>query len=180
MTDIVITSRDIKLSKVEESFLKDKIKKHSKLLEKATAINVVITYNKSHSREDKRLKLEIMVTMPQTFIKVEDKGFEFDKLVDQLEVTLKRRLKRYSDQFTKWESTKPWKFSEIKKENDTYQNSLFLDDYKDYVPTIKRKVYDDEKPLHPAEAVERMELLGHNSFLIKQLLLMIGFDNKKL
>ena len=42
-------------------------------------------------------------------------------------------------------------------------------DNTDYDPYIKKKYYEDDSPMHPAEAVERMELLGHNSFIFKNI-----------
>ncbi|KXK26233.1 MAG: putative sigma-54 modulation protein [candidate division WS6 bacterium OLB20] len=168
MTDIVFTARNFTLSQKEQEYIARKISKHERLLEAATSISVVAERNGSHSREDKRFKLEFLISMPHAFIKVSDRGSELDALADQLEVVLKRRLTRYHDSSQRWENQTPWRAEEIDRQLEPHVVTE-PEQYTDYVPEIRRKQYEDESPLHPAEAVERMELLGYNCFLFKNM-----------
>ncbi|MFQ5492805.1 MAG: HPF/RaiA family ribosome-associated protein [Candidatus Dojkabacteria bacterium] len=169
MVDTQLTSRNIKLDEDTKSYIEEKISKHSKLLEKATSISVVVDNNRSHRGVKRDFKIEVSVNMPHTFIRVEQKGSNFKEMTDILEQTLKRKLRRYFDQFQRWEKKIPWKVKEINTELEEIQNMEEEDSYADYVPVIKTKQYDDEAPIHPAEAIERMELIGHSSFLFKNI-----------
>lgn len=149
-----------------KKYLIEKISKHEQLLKDAILITAEITNNLPHQGKNTDFKLEITVNLPHAFIKVEDSGEDVYALIDILENTLFRRLKRYHDLYNKWEHKNAWKLAKAPK-NITEAE---LDSYTNYEPFIaKRKVYDDDSPKHPAEAIEAMELLGHGSFLFRNI-----------
>lgn len=168
MTSIKFISKNITPSVKQKKYITDKISKHKKLLEKATSITVLIRNNRSDHGSSRNIKIEVSVTMPLAFIRVEESGKDIFSIIDGLEVVLKRRLRRYRAQFKKWSKKTPWKVTEFNIAMSEIENPD-EDSYSDYTPQIKVKEYSDDRPLHPAEAIEQMELLGHRSLLFKNI-----------
>lgn len=169
MLDIQYIGKNIKISDKVQGYVQEKLSKHEKLLEKNTGITVLIKENKSNSGDTRNYKMEISANMPHAFIRVEGRGSEISSIIDELEVLLKRRLKRYHDQFQKWQKEVPWRVREIEdtlEDVPDYEENI---SYKDYEPEIKVKEYSDDTPLHPAEAIEKMELIGHECFLFNNI-----------
>lgn len=169
MSEVIFSTRNISLSPAQQKHITKKIGKHKKLLDKATSISVVVEHHSSHSNADSRIKIELLVKMPHAYIKASSKGSDIESITDNIDYILKRKLKRYNDQFKRWSKETPWKATEIQETLDEHSAPLEPDTYLDYVPQIKRKQYEDESPIYPAEAIERMELLGYNSFLFKNI-----------
>lgn len=167
MVAIQYNARKVKLTSATKAFIKEKVSKHGRLLEQATSIEVTVLRNPSDHGDTRNFKVEISVHMPQTFIRVEGKGREIETIVDKLEPTLKRRLKRYHDLYRRWEKEEPWKVVEYQESLPELEHSVRS--YADFNPVIKRKSFEDNSPIHPAEAIERMELLGHDSFLFRNI-----------
>jgi putative sigma-54 modulation protein len=62
-----------------------------------------------------------------------------------------------------WGGSKEWEVMEI--EGDGEEG---FDEYSNYVPKIaKRKKINDMSPLEEGEAIERMEMLGYDSYLFR-------------
>jgi len=172
MQEIIFVGRNYNISQKDKDYLIEKIGKHTNLLTRATSLTCVITKNNTDRGKKRNFKIEFTVSMPKAFIKVEDRNDDIDKIIDNIEVVLKRRLKRYRDQFDKWNKTEPWKAKEL---HIDYNSSEEIEDIKDlynyenYAPKIKVKEYADDTPISSAEAIERMELLGHTCFLFKNI-----------
>jgi putative sigma-54 modulation protein len=169
MTQIIFSARGFDLDPNSKQYLSEKVHKHQKLLEKATGITALFELSQSHRGVEQDYRIELSVKMPLAFIKVEENGSRLNEIIDKIDVTLKRRLSRYHEQFQRWEKQKPWKEKVLNDEIRKAENADPEITDTDYSPTIRRKTYEDDRPMHPAEAVEQMELLGHNSFLFKNL-----------
>jgi putative sigma-54 modulation protein len=166
MKPIKITGRMMKPTDAIKKYLVEKISKHEDLLDNALLIEAEITNSRPHAGVADDFKLEIDVNLPRAFIKVEDSGSDLYALIDKLENTLFRRLKRYHDMYQKWEDKGKWKLAKAPVNIKPSE----LESYSDYEPYLaKRKIYDDDSPKHPAEAIEAMELLGHNAFLFRNI-----------
>ncbi len=138
--------------------------KHRELLEKATGISVLTRFNENYP-PDRKYRMEISVTMPHTFIKVEERGMTLESLIDELEVILKRKVQRYLGQFQKWERHEPWRISEAKEQAvDDFIESY---DYSNYQPVVKRVKLETNRPMHVGEAIERLEMSGRGAILFK-------------
>ncbi|MFC1780455.1 HPF/RaiA family ribosome-associated protein, partial [Patescibacteria group bacterium] len=126
----------------------------------------------SHGGVASDLKVEITITMPKAIIRIEEAGDDFYVIIDKIDPILRRRLVRYHDHQKEWEGKESWKTVEMKKFNkelakvpeDVYANEPYIH------PVItKNKQLGSNSPMHPAEAIERMELVGHESFLFKNI-----------
>ncbi|MDD3647351.1 MAG: ribosome-associated translation inhibitor RaiA [Candidatus Dojkabacteria bacterium] len=169
----MINGRGIKVTEPIREKVTKMVNKHNKLLTKANKIQVELKKGLAHSGVDNDLKVEITIFMPRsTVIRVEEAGSDFYAIIDLIDPVLKRRLVRYLDALKKWEGEESWRVVEEDKfqeeltdiEEDTYADSI------DVAPRISRyKQYSQNSPMHPAEAIERMELLGHEAFMFKNI-----------
>lgn len=164
MTPITYVQKGLRLNSKTKQYIEEKIKKHAELLAKSTNITIFVRFNNNYPPVNK-YRMEISVTMPHTFIKVEDRGISPEELIDKLEVLLKRKLTRYIEQFKKWEKQEPWKIKEAKESVEEYHEQVY--DYSDYQPIVKSTPIETSRPMHVGEAIERMEMSGRNSYLFK-------------
>lgn len=164
MVKIQFVQKGFKLESSTKEYIKTKILKHKELLDKAISISVNIRFNQNYS-PDKKYRMEVSLSMPHTFIRVEERGISPESLIDELEVLLKRKVKRYLSQFSKWEKEEPWKFAEVKEFSETVTDSQL--DYLDYEPEIKRVKLENNTPIQVGEAIERLEMSGKNAILFR-------------
>lgn len=169
MTDIQFVGRNIKLPQDIKDYFQEKIAKHDNFLERNTGIVVTVKLNPNEQGGKRNYKAEISVSMPHAYIRVEENGMNLKAIADQLDPLLRRRLKRYHEQFKRWNKQEPWKVKEFEDSLPEVDYSLSPENFNDFEPTIKRKTYANDRPLHPAEAIEQMELIGHSSFLFKNI-----------
>lgn len=166
MQNFIFGIRDQTVTEETKEYIRNKISKLNNLAKGAESITINIVQTKTHINDFKDLQLEILVKLPNAFVKVENKGHNINVLVDKLIPVLKKRLSRYHEIFeTRREKQLGWKAKDLEK-------SIFIDESVDntnYEPYIKRKYLEENSPMHPAEAVEKMELLGHTSFLFKNI-----------
>jgi len=166
MQNFIFSIRDQSVTNETKDYIRGKLTKLGNLTKGAESITINIVQIKTHVNDYKDLQVEILVKLPNAFVKVENKGHNINVLVDKLIPVLKKRLSRYHEIFeTRREKQLGWKSKDLEK-------SIYIDDYIDntnYEPYIKRKYLEENSPIHPAEAVEKMELLGHSSFLFKNI-----------
>lgn len=164
MVEITFVQKNYKLTADTKDYIEGKIMKHDELLEKATGISVLIRYNEDYD-PDKKYRMEISLSMPHTFIKVEERGMSPESLIDQLEVLLKRKVKRYLGQYKKWEKEEPWKTVEARElAQENFDDGY---DYSDYQPTVKKQKMESSRPMHVGEAIERLEMSGKYAILFR-------------
>lgn len=171
--NIIITGRGMKVTEPLKKKIKKMLKKHETFVEKATKLQVELKQRIAHSGVENDLKIEFTITMPNsTIIRVEEKGSDMYALVDKIDPILRRRLIRYHDALRKWEGEESWKVIEeesFEQELKKVNADVYADDV-EVTPIITRyKQYSQNSPMHPAEAIERMELLGHKAFLFKNI-----------
>lgn len=153
-----------------KEYLLEKLNKKEALLKDATLVEIFFKNNKHSKGVGDDFRLDINVSLPNSPVRVEERGPDMYANIDLAIDTLDRRLKRYGDKKEHWEGVKPWRVLEaeaaLEALTDEVENEM--DDYSDYVPSIaKRKVIKDMRPLEEAEAIERMELSGYDQYLFK-------------
>jgi putative sigma-54 modulation protein len=172
MQNIIFNVRDIDVADETKAYIQEKLEKLEVFTKEAEIITVNVVEIKSHLNEFKDLSLEILIQLPKAFVKVEDKGHNVNAIFDTLLPVLTRRLKRYHSHKERWAKKVDWKAKALEKSSfaDNYEYEEEEDELlRSYEPEIKKKTYSDDTPMHPAEAIEHMELLGHDSFLFKNI-----------
>ena len=169
MLDVKFQVRNIELKAVTKEYIIERLKKFEKLIPNCENLTVTIDRISNSKIKNNLNKIDITLKMPHAFIKVENKGSNINSLIDKLLPPLQKKIVRYKSQEERWVKHKDWKTIQI--ENTTQveeevQNNTILNAYD---PIIKRKYYQDDSPIHPVEAIERMELLGSQQFLFKNI-----------
>lgn len=166
MIDLHISSRGIKLTPSIEQYITKKLQfleKYDKYLLK-TEIEIL-----DNRGESLNLKYQITIwAKRKDIIRVEERGTDLYALIDKVHDILKIKIDKYKEKITDkvWEKDMPETDEYIPNsdENDENLQDTF------YTPKItKKKVYSDNRPLHPSEAIDQMEMIGHISFLFKNI-----------
>ncbi len=164
-----ITGRGLKVNDELCSYLNDKLQKYENLFELATSIETTITQQRATRGVDNDYSVEILVHLPNTEVRVEKEGADLHALIDQISDVLVRKLKRYKEHLKVWSGEKDWSVDEFiapEVSTDDVDANIGMD----YQPKItRRKKMESSMPISEIEAIERMEMLGYDSFLFKNL-----------
>jgi len=169
MLDVKFQIRNIELKEVTRKYIIERLQKFEKLIPNCE--NLIVTIDRiSNSKIKNNLsKIDITLKMPHAFIKVENKGSNINSLIDKLLPPLQKKIVRYKSQEERWVKHKEWKTIQIENTTQGEEEITNNQVLNNYDPIIKRKFYQDDSPIHPVEAIERMELLGSQQFLFKNI-----------
>ncbi len=162
--DIRYTFLGMDSSEALKDYAWEKISKREDLLEHATFIEIAFKQGKAKRGVDSDFRIDISIDLPETPVRVEERGKDMYANIDLAADTLTRRLQRYVDRKASWSGEKDWEVEEGIASSEEFE----IDDYSDYVPKIvRRKKITDASPLEEGEAIERMEMLGYDFFLFR-------------
>ncbi len=152
--DIRYTLINYILTDGDKSFIENHLSRLDNIIPNST-IDLKITEEKR-----KLYKIDIQVKLEHVTIRVSKKDPKFYDILEKSINSLKENIIRYKDKTRKYfEGDLPWQDFENIKETH----------FVEYRPVIKVKKYEDDTPMHPQEAIERMTLLGHKSFIFKNI-----------
>ena len=160
--------RNIEIQPQTKLYIEEKLRKFDKLITGYEILTVTITQISNSKIKNNLYKMDITLKMPHAFIKVEEKGTNINSLIDKLIEPLGKKLTRYKSQEERWVKHKQWKLSQVEALDENQEEEINISDT-NYEPKIYRKYYGDDTPIHPAEAVEKLELLGHNQYMFKNI-----------
>jgi putative sigma-54 modulation protein len=167
-----ITGRGVKVTSAIRKKVEDMLDKHKKLMRDATHVDIELKQTKSHGGTSEDLHVEITIAMPKALIRVVSHGSDYYTIVDEIDPVLRRRLVRYHDFRKGKEGKVSWKKT-VQKEYEKEMKSIdegYYSDLDTASPIISRyKQFSRNSPMHPAEAIEQMELLGHQAFMFKNI-----------
>ena len=168
--DIQISFVSMEPTEALKKYLLEKIMKKKNFFLEATSMEVFLK-EFVHSRGvEHDFRVDINVKLPNTVVRVEERGSDMYANIDKGTDILFRRLKRYNDKKEYWEGKASWKILEVEKAVKALEEEVLeeLDDYSDYIPQIaKRKIIEDMSPMEEGEAIERMELAGYDQYLFR-------------
>lgn len=169
MVDIRISARKMDLTDAIKAYCEDKIKKYDYLLETATDIAVELTETSTHRGTSQDFTIEIDVHLPNARIIVRQNGPDIYALIDSSTDVLSRRLKRYKEQLRNWEGEDGWKTEFVENLEESMDDLVEeVEDYSGYIPKISKRIkLEESAPIHEAQAIEHMELMGLTSYLFK-------------
>lgn len=168
LPNIQISGRGMDVTGPMKKYVEEKLNKYERVFDLATSIEVEFSENVAARGVDNDFNLEIMMTLPKTVARVEKSGSDVYAIVDEATDVIYRKVKRYKEKLRQWEGSSPWKVDEGEMADNSGDFEEF--DFITYVPKIvRRKKIKDCKPMSEAEAIERMEMLGYDSFLFKNM-----------
>jgi putative sigma-54 modulation protein len=164
--DIQITFIGMQPTEALKKYVIEKIGKHEKLWQRATAIEVFLKENVNAKGVKNDFRVDINVYLPKTKVRVEQVGEDMYANIDKASDILARRLKRYQERKNYWEGEIPWKVLEAEIANEEDQE--IDESHYVYIPKIEtRKTIKNLEKYEELEAVERMELSGYNQMMFR-------------
>lgn len=164
---IQIVSTTLTLGDNQKEYIEEKIKNLSKYEERvsdeATIIRVDIE-NKKFKSGDKNITTQITMYVPNAVIRAEVKGSTIEETVDLAVEKLRKQIERYK-------TKKHRRGTEGKLIPEPTLESVASENFSetDYEKIVKRKKYENVEPMREDEAVDQMELLGHDFYAFENI-----------
>jgi len=168
--DIQVSFVGMEPTEAHKKYLLEKMMKKETLFSEATSVEVFLKEFVHSKGVEHDFRIDINVKLPNTIVRVEERGSDMYANIDKGTDILFRRLKRYNDKKEYWEGKASWKILEAEEAARALEEESVeeLDDYSDYIPKIaKRKTVEDMSPIEEGEAIERMELAGYDQYLFR-------------
>jgi putative sigma-54 modulation protein len=156
---LTITGTNIDLSQEIRTHIERKLGKISRIL--ATPIMEFSVVLREEKTKDPRQRYVAQLTIDSsgTILRAEERGESLLTVTDRLEQTMMRRIEHYKGKLVDKGRSKP---SALRT---GFQEPPAPAEEPDVIPQIVRVKRFSIKPMPAQEAVEQMELLGHNFFL---------------
>jgi putative sigma-54 modulation protein len=159
--DIQITGKNLEvLPKVREYIIK-KLGKVDRLLDKITAFEVVVSEEKTKSVEQHFI-VQVTINNKGTLLRAEERGPDARTTIDRVTETLNRQIEHYKGK-------RP--YANKRRSPSIRTNTVEIpaanepEEESDEEPKIVKKKRFDVKPMSMQDAIQQMELLGHDFFL---------------
>lgn len=162
--NIQLHHQNIELSEAQRNYLTEKVegvaKFERRIGDEATVVRVDIEKNAVKDLNE-QISLHITFFVPHAVIRAEVNGITPEEATDKAIEKLKRQIERYKTKKHRRNGEGEW-IPQSTLENITDMgNEEFV---REHGRINKRKSFDKLKPMHEDEAVEQMELLGHDFF----------------
>ncbi len=121
--------------------------------------------NVANKGVSKDFKLDFNLSMDNATIRVETIGDDVYKMINESYETILRRHERYEGRKKHWEGDSQW--DQIEGDSQDDETTQYIDGYTPVVS--QRNSIKVGRPMHEAEAIEWMELLGYPHYIFKNL-----------
>lgn len=151
--ELQITGKNIEVSPAVRSYIERKLGKLSRHLPNIMEAKVEITEEKTKSPQH-HFVAQVTINSSGTLLQGEERGEDLFTTIDKVEAVLNRQIKRYKGKLYN------------KGRGSSLARSEFSEE--EAVPPAKKVVKVKRfaiKPMSLAEAIDQMELLGHDFFL---------------
>lgn len=161
--NIQFVKSHLNLIDAQKEYITKKIEHLGKLADRindeSTEVHVSIKENKLKAT-DHNVSVEVTMIVPHALIRAEVDGKTLEEAVDLCEEKLRKQIERYKGKLHR--RTDSGKFM---PESTLEQIAGTQEEFKEIKKILKRKTFKDLKPMHEEEALEQMELLGHDFFV---------------
>lgn len=164
---IQIVSTTLSLGDSQKEYIKEKIENLSKyearVSDEATIIRVDVE-NKKFKAGDENISTQITMYVPNAVIRAELKGTTVEETIDLAVEKLKKQIERYK-------TKKHRRGNDGKLMPEPTLESATKDEFDemDYEKIVKRKKHESSEPMREDEAIDQMELLGHDFYAFENI-----------
>jgi len=151
-----ITGKNIDLQPTAQSYVERKIGKLSRHLPNITEAKVEISEEKTRSPEH-HFVVQVTLNSSGTLLRGEERGKDLFNAIDKVTAVLDRQIERYKGKLYDKGKGSSFTRAEFSQEIETAPPA-------ERVTKVKRFVV---KPMSVAEAIDQMELLGHDFYLFR-------------
>jgi len=154
-----IKSKNLNLSDRQKESIENKVIKlqhlADRLSDESTEFRVEVRYEKSRKTTDAYI-CQLTIFAPNTVIRAETRNETIENAIDDCMDKIKQQIDKYKAKIHR--SAK--KTTSAKLLEEPIQEEEFM-----LPKIIRRKRFSDSKPLKEDEAIEKMELIGHEFFI---------------
>ncbi len=156
-----IQVHNVKLTDWLEAYVEKKIGRLERYLPEANEARVELREEKTRSAGD-RAVAQVTLRMPRITLRAEERSGDMFASIDAVSDKLERRIQRYKGKKARNHKRK---VAEANMVAETVALTEFSEEEEPAAPVIARIKQFGVQPMDPEEAVEQMELLGHDFFL---------------
>lgn len=151
--ELQITSKNIELSPAVRRHIERKLGKLSRHLPNITESRVEIAKEKTKSRQQ-HFVVQVTVDSNGTLLRSQERGADLFTAIDKVAAVMNRQVERYKGK------------RHDKRKGSSFARGEFSEEAEEQPPrkVVKVKQFT-VKPMSVAEAIDQMELLGHDFFL---------------
>ncbi len=165
---IDITTHDIKVNPEHKNYVVEKIEALSSFGDRVddSSTRVKVEIKKAINRtEGKHVECQITMAVPRSILRAEVHANQVGEAIDLAVAKLKKQISRYTSKKHRRDKEGRWiqepSAAEIPPMDEEYTASE--------ITITRRKRYSNTEPMHEDEAIEQMELIGHNCFIFDNL-----------
>ena len=157
--DVEIYGRDIEINERIQEYVEKKISKLDRYLNNIEEAKVDLSYIKSARNAKDRQVCQITISGRGYILRAEERSDDIFTSIDSALSKMQRRISRYKGKRFRGRGDGR---SVSDLVGETRQEDLF----EDVEPSIVRRKHFMLYPMNELEAIEQMELLGHESFFV--------------
>lgn len=159
---LTIIQKHINLSEGQKDYIQEKIEHLKHLGQRVDDESTQVRVDVEHSNvktTNKNISLQVTMFVPHAVVRAEVLGISPEEAIDLAVEKLKKQIERYKNKQHRRDQSGKWIPSSTLEEISSTQEGAAP-----VSKITKRKSFADIKPMHEEEAVEQMELLGHDFF----------------
>jgi len=153
--NINITGKNIDLTDAIKNYITEKIEKLNQYIEEVEPVNVDVKLETNKGKGEPWQKIEVTLSIPNLIIRSEEIGSDIYEVADIIQEKLERKIRDNKERIL-------YARRDLKKEE---VSSIGHVDPKELEKVVKRKEFDLGSPINEDEAIDRMELLGHDFYI---------------
>lgn len=160
--ELIVKSRNGKVSDHYRAYIEEKIGKLERFLNGDAKVTVEL-YEEQRRKEGPVHRAQAtLIGEHGILLRSDQTSYDMHAVIDETAATLQRQIQRYKD--------KHWRRGRLRRQNGQFVEGMVPSvgsDENAPVPRIVRTKEFQIKPMFSDEAVEQMELLGHNFFVFQ-------------
>ena len=163
--ELIVKSRNGKVSDRQQSYIKEKLGKLERYLDKISKVTVEVAEEQRRNEGNTHRAQVTLVGDHGILLRAEERAGDLFTAIDVVSDNLQRQIQRYKD--------KHWRRGKLRRQGgeiveaapELNGSAVLVDE--DTRPRIVRTKEFQVKPMYSDEAVEQMELLGHDFFVFR-------------
>ena len=164
--ELIIKSRNGKVTQAQRDYIEEKLNKLGRYLDQISKLTVEVAEEQRRSEGVVHRAQVTLIGEHGILLRAEDRAPDLHAAIDTVHDTLQRQIQRYKDKH--WRRGRPRRMAgEVRASTPEVLTEVTSDETEEQAPRIVRTKEFQVKPMYSDEAVEQMELLGHDFFVFR-------------
>jgi putative sigma-54 modulation protein len=163
--EIIFRGQHLTISDDFRKYASDHLNKLTRYL--PVADHAIVDVRREAKGEEGRYVVQVTVSANGTFLRAEERSFELQAAIDQTTDALSRQVKRFKETKLLRSERRVDKDHRLPVETEAEERPALPPDAELVLGRVVRIKRFPMEPMTEAEAIEQMELLGHNFFLFQ-------------